>query len=142
MIVKIKKLNEKAIIPSYQKEGDGGMDLTSTSKQIIDKGNYGYIEYGTSLAVEIPEGYVGLIFPRSSVSKTGHFLANSIGVVDSGYRGEIMLRFKTIPNSIEYAIGERIGQLMILPYPQIEFEEVEELKESERGVGSYGSTGK
>lgn len=80
MKVKIKKLNENAVIPSYSKQGDAGMDLVATSK-IFDK--YGNVEYGTGLAMEIPEGYVGLIFPRSSISKKDLALTNAVGVIDS-----------------------------------------------------------
>lgn len=100
--------------------------------------------YGTGLAVEIPEGYVGLLFPRSSISKKGLTLANSVGVIDSGYRGEIMFKFaitsdRPRKNSV-YEVGDRIGQLIIMPYPKIEFV-TGELTESERGVGGFGSTG-
>lgn len=80
MKVKIKKLNENAVIPSYSKQGDAGMDLVATSK-IFDK--YGNVEYGTGLAMEIPEGHVGLIFPRSSISKKDLALTNAVGVIDS-----------------------------------------------------------
>ena len=80
MKVKIKKLNENAVIPSYSKQGDAGMDLVATSK-IFDK--YGNVEYGTGLAMEIPEGYVGLIFPRSSICKQDLSLSNAVGVIDS-----------------------------------------------------------
>ena len=80
MKVKIKKLNENAVIPSYSKQGDAGMDLVATSK-IFDK--YGNIEYWTGLAMEIPEGHVGLIFPRSSISKKDLALTNAVGVIDS-----------------------------------------------------------
>ena len=80
MKVKIKKLNENAVIPSYSKQGDAGMDFVATSK-IFDK--YGNVEYGTGLAMEIPEGHVGLIFPRSSISKKDLALTNAVGVIDS-----------------------------------------------------------
>ena len=91
MEVKIKKLCDSAVIPSYAKPGDAGMDLVATSR-IFDK--YGNVEYGTGLAMEIPEGYVGLLFPRSSISKQDLSLANAVGVIDSGYRGEIKFKFK------------------------------------------------
>jgi len=149
MIVKIKKLNEKAIIPFYAKDGDAGMDLTAISASTEDC----YTEYGTGLSIEIPYGHVGLIFPRSSISKTANILSNSVGVIDSGYRGEIKLRFKVSsdllhgaieqdknPQELLYKPGDKIGQLIILPYPQIEFEEVDELSFTERGEGGFGST--
>jgi len=142
MKVNIKKLNESAVIPSYSKAGDCGLDLTATSKEIVDKGSYGYIEYGTSLAIELPENFVGLIYPRSSISNTGMIMANSVGVVDAGYRGEIKIRFKAIPDTKQYEIGERVAQLVIMPYPHIEFEEVNELSNTERNEGGFGSTNK
>ena len=91
MKVKIKKLCESAVIPTYAKPGDAGMDLVATSR-IFDK--YGNVEYGTGIAMEIPEGYVGLLFPRSSICKQDLALANAVGVVDSCFRGEIKFKFK------------------------------------------------
>lgn len=140
MKVKIKKLVENAVVPQYAKLGDAGMDLTAVSMETLNVSDYGYIEYGTGLAMEIPEGFVGLVFPRSSVSKTGLFLANSVGVIDSGYRGEVKCRFKYIPGCAFYNMGERVAQLMIVPYPTIEFQQVEELSSTERGEGGFGHT--
>lgn len=140
MEIKIKKLNPEAVIPSYAKSGDAAMDLTAISLNKVDQDAFGYLEYGTGLSIEIPEGYVGLIFPRSSVSNSGLILTNSVGVIDSGYRGEIKLRFKHIPDTAFYKPGDRVGQIMIIPYPQINFQEVEELSSTERGEGGFGST--
>ena len=141
MNLKFKKLIPSAVKPSYSKPGDAGMDLTATSKVYEDL----FIEFGTGIAVEIPEGYVGLLFARSSISKTVHILANHVGVIDSGYRGEIKLRFKTPPEyKVElpqYNIGDKIGQLVIIPYPQIKLIEVEELSITDRMDGGFGSTG-
>ena len=142
MKVKIKKLHESAVIPSIQKEGDCGMDLTATSCTLVDEGEYGYIEYGTSLSIEIPIGYVGLVFPRSSVSNTGLWLANSVGVIDCGYRGEIKCRFKAIPDTKKYEVGDRVAQLIIMPIVDIIFDEVVELTETDRGSEGFGSTNK
>lgn len=142
MIIKIKKTNEKAIIPIYAKSGDAAMDLIATEVNIVDEHNYAYIEYNTGLNIEIPEGYVGLIFPRSSISNTGLIQANSVGVIDSGYRGDIKIRFKYIKGAKKYNVGDKVAQLMISPYPYIEFKEVEELSETDRGEGGFGSTGK
>lgn len=148
MKVKIKKMHPDAVIPKYAHDTDAGMDLVATSMKVDA---YGCIVYGTGLAFEIPEGYVGLIFPRSSNAKYDLILTNHIGVVDSGYRGEVMLKFKPhgawkcndeIVYKNEYEVGDRVGQLIIMPYPKIEFEEVEELAVSDRGAGGYGSTGK
>lgn len=144
MDVKIKKLNENAVIPSYAKEGDAGLDLTAVSYECNENGHI----YGTGLAIEIPEGHVGLVFPRSSNRKTQAYLTNSVGVIDSGYRGEIMLTFKnrsTLHDNAAFApykIGDRIGQLIIMRYPIINFIESEELSSSKRGENGHGSTGK
>lgn len=141
MKVKIKKLHDNAIIPIKAHDQDAGFDLVAISKDVVDEGVYGFIEYDTGIGLEIPEGYVGLVYPRSSISKTGHILANSVGVIDSNYRGSIKVRFKTIPDCKEYEIGDRVAQLIIMPYPSIEFEEVEELSNTDRGNSGFGSTG-
>lgn len=135
MKVKIKKLHPNAVIPKYAKPGDAGLDLTAIG---IKEANH-YITYHTGLAIEIPQGYVGLLFPRSSVYKTYQMLSNCVGVIDSGYRGEIMMKFTRSRD--QYSVGAKIGQLIIMPYPQIEFEEVEKLSETLRGSGGFGSTG-
>ena len=141
LIIPIKKLNDMAVIPSYSKPDDAGLDLVATSRA----DNHNYIEYGTSLAVEIPQGYLGYLFPRSSISNFELLLANSVGVIDSGYRQEIKLRFKRKSYNFDftqtYKIGDRVGQLIIMTYPKIECIEVEELKTSER-TGGFGSTGR
>lgn len=137
MIVKIKKLNELAVIPKYAKPGDAGLDLTALWVAYDN----GFCEYGTGLVIEIPKGFVGLIFPRSSISKTGMSLCNAVGVIDSSYRGEIKLRFYDRNASNTYKIGDRIGQLIVLPYPQVVWEVVDELSETERGEGGFGSSG-
>jgi dUTP pyrophosphatase len=141
MKIRIKKLNESAVIPSYAKSGDAGMDLIATS--IINEEVF-QITYGLGIALEIPEGFVGLIFPRSSVRKTDLSLTNSVGVVDSGYRGELQATFRKHKGvaSSKYEVGDRICQIMIIPHPTIEFEQVEELNNTERGEGGFGSTGK
>lgn len=144
MKVKIKKVNPLAVIPKYAKHGDAGLDLTAVSKEVDHGGSYigGFdiITYRTGLSFEIPEGYVGLLFPRSSIYKSDLILSNCVGVIDSGYRGEVMLKFRKTSGRV-YEVGDRVGQLIIMPYPQIEFEEVEELSDTERGDGGYGSSG-
>lgn len=148
MKVRIKKLHSNAVIPTYANPGDAGMDLTAISCEWIDNSNSGkpsYLRCKTGLAMEIPEGYVGLLFSRSSVThKTSLILGNCVGVIDSTYRGEIEFRFKDIGFEGEYhhyTNGDRVGQIIILPYPQIEFEEIDELSDSDRGKGGFGSTG-
>ena len=151
MKVRIKKLDNNAVIPSYAVHGDAGMDLTAIRKWFDESGN---ICYGTGLAFEIPEGYVGLVFPRSSCSKKQLVLANAVAVIDSGYRGEVVMKFKpslaldrnicVSMNRIYdiYEVGERIAQMIIMPYPTVEFVEVDELSQTERGCKGYGSTNK
>jgi dUTP pyrophosphatase len=133
-------LNPKAVIPVYAKSGDAGLDLVAISEEWTE--DNGMVTYDTGLAIEIPEGHVGLLFPRSSVSKTILTLANSVGVIDSGYRGSIMLKFRYPEEGMVYEVGEKVGQIIILPYPQITFEEVDELSSTDRGEGGFGSTGK
>ena len=140
MQVKVKKLHPEATIPKYAKQGDAGLDLTAVSEEWND--NNSMVTYGTGLSIEIPEGYVGLLFPRSSVCKTSLSLSNSVGVIDSGYRGEIMLKYRYPEEGLVYDLGDRVGQLIIMPYPQIELIEAEELSSTERGEGGYGSSGK
>lgn len=134
--VKIKKLNPSAVIPKYALEGDAGMDLVAVSKSYDENLN---ACYGTGLAFEIPEGYMGLVFPRSSICKKNLTLSNSVGVIDSGYRGEVSLKFRFTGKNT-YEVGDRVGQLIIMPYPKVRFLEVEELSSTERGEGGYGST--
>ncbi len=140
LIINIKKTNELATIPKYAHSTDAGMDLVAVSMNETDK----YIEYDTGIAIEIPKGYVGLVFPRSSVSKLDLVQANSVGVIDSSYRNSIKVRFKKLKDNgvCIYVPGERIAQLIILPYPMIGFNEVEKLSDSDRGLGGFGSTGK
>jgi dUTP pyrophosphatase len=139
--VKIKKLNPNAVIPSYSKEGDAGMDLTITE---VIKNTTEDVSYGFGIALEIPSGFVGLVFPRSSIRKTDLLLTNSVGVIDSGYRGEIQATFKKTlgESSVIYEVGERGAQIIILPYPKINFVNSDNLSNSERGDGGFGSTGK
>jgi len=135
MNINIKKIHEHAVIPQYAKGGDAGMDLVAV--EVEEKGNW--VTYRTGLALEIPDGFVGLLFPRSSIYRKNQRLANSVGVIDSGYRGEIMFKFSK--SKEQYEAGERIGQIIIMPYPKVTFEEVDELATSDRGIGGFGSTG-
>lgn len=150
MKVKFKKLNPEAVIPRRAHDTDAGLDLTATSRTFNDDGT---VTYGTGLAVEIPFGYVGYLFPRSSICRKDIFLTNSVGVIDAGYRGEITAKFrptqafddggychsKVVPSV--YNVGDRIAQLIIMPYPDILPVEVGELPPSDRGTHGYGSTG-
>ena len=144
MKVKIKKLYKDSVLPTKAHATDAGYDLYAYSWM---RDFYGNLWYSTGIAMEIPEGYVGLVFPRSSISKKELLLTNSVGVIDSGYRGDISFKFVDAPKvggepEKEYKKGDRIGQIIIMPYPEIEFVEVDELSDSERGDGGYGSSGK
>lgn len=175
VVVKIKKLVDNAVIPFYAHEGDMGMDLVATSMEYDEK--HDYIVYHTGIAVEIPKGYGMALFPRSSNRDTDCYMTNHVGIIDSGYRGEVLACFKnrTSAHSIQlfnkaafavnsilsrfglknlqiplnakelefpYHPGDKIGQIVIIPYPTVEFEEVDELSPSERGAHGHGSTGK
>ena len=141
VMVKVKKLDSNAVIPSYSKVGDAGMDLTITRE--IENTTFS-VSYGFGIAMEIPKGHVGLVFPRSSVRNQDLILSNCVGVIDSGYRGELQATFKKTNglDSFKYKVGERGAQIIILPYPQVFMTEVPELSETERGTGGFGSTGK
>lgn len=144
MKVKIKKLNENAVVPTKAHATDAGFDLYCTSKEVDwDKRQ---IICHTGLAFEIPVGFVGLLFPRSSVSNKPLIMANSVGVIDSCYRGEVTAKFNITDmrqsGMNHYQVGNKVAQIIIIPYPEIEFEEAEELSETDRGTGGYGSTGR
>ena len=161
MQVKVKKLTPAAVIPAKAHPTDAGFDLVATSCRIDD---YGNVVYGTGLAFEIPEGHVGLIFPRSSICKQDLALSNAVGVVDSHYRGEVMAKYRPTLAADRfvyshedddtfmmtqglhrahhaYKIGDRIAQLVIMPIPAVEMVEADTLSTTDRGEGGYGSTG-
>lgn len=167
MQVKVKKLNPDAVIPKYAKLADAGLDLIALTKE----DNREQTTYGTGLSIEIPMGYVGLIFPRSSIRQRTMTLSNSVGVIDSGYRGEVRVTFNHVTDRTNlfrelrpfwdfkdaekvemvdivdkafdhYQVGDKIAQLVIIPIPEIELVESESLSETERGIGGFGSTGK
>lgn len=170
--VKIKKIGDSSVIPTYAHDTDAGMDLYCTATEYDGNGNF---VCHTGIALEIPRGHVGLVVPRSSISNTCQWFVNSIGVIDSGYRGEITMKFSSKYKLIcmssifdrikyfikgqcflskrgissnnnwdntQYQVGDRIGQLIIMPYPKVQMVEVDELSETDRGTVGYGSTGK
>lgn len=163
MKVQFKKINKKAITPKYSYIGDAAMDLTAISREFVETEEYFHVVYKTGISIQIPKGYVGLIFPRSSIANYNLLLCNSVGVIDSNYRGEIILKFtidtefyrdedgvlkgieeyvhKNIPIKL-YEEGDRIGQLLIISCPEIELEEVKELCDTNRGIKGFGSSGK
>lgn len=144
--IRVKRLVQEAVLPKKAHASDAGFDLVAVSCK-VENGMY---VYGTGLAFEIPEGYVGLIFPRSSIAKKDLILSNSVGVIDSGYRGEVTAKFHQARRMFEmssdefpaYRIGDRIGQLVIVKLPEFDMVEADELSESDRGTGGYGSTGR
>lgn len=144
MKLKIKKLNEKAILPTYGTEYSAGADLYALLDAPITVGSGETVLVHTGLALEIPVGYVGLIFARSGLAtKRGLAPSNKVGVIDSDYRGEIMVSLHNhsgVPASVEP--GERIAQLAIVPFLKAEFEISNELSDTVRGDGGFGSTGK
>lgn len=143
MIVKIKKLNDKAIMPTKANITDAGLDLTCTDITTeVGEDAVMSLVYHTGISMEIPEGYVGLLFCRSSIAKKSLTLTNATGILDAGYRGEILAKFKVNTLSIPaiYKPGERFAQLIIMPIPQVELQWSEELTESDRGEGGYGSS--
>lgn len=144
MELKFKKLSEQAVLPVRAHKSDAGLDLTCTRVETgINECGQLMLIYHTDLAVEIPEGYVGLLFPRSSIYKKSIALTNSVGVVDSGYRGEIMCVFKSTTDVVPaiYKQGERFCQLVVVPIPAVEVVEATELSESDRSEAGFGSTG-
>lgn len=140
--LKVKKLNDKAVIPSYAYEGDACFDLVATSRELSPQN--GTVIYGFGLAFEIPKGYVGEIYPRSSIgTRTDFILSNSIGIIDSSYRGEIKAIFRLArPTGRIYEVGERIAQMRITKVEPVKIIESNELSNTERGNGGFGSSGK
>lgn len=137
-------IESQAVLPKKAHLTDAGFDLVATRiTQEVDEAGKLILVYHTDLAVEIPEGYVGLLFMRSSVSKKSIQLCNCVGVIDEGYKGEIMGKFKVTTDALPriYEPGEKFAQLVLVPYyTVVETEWVEELTETERGEGGFGST--
>ena len=144
MKVQLKKVRENAILPSFGSTDAAGADLCACVEQEIQIPGGETAMVPTGLAMAIPKGYVGLIFARSGLaSKRGLAPANKVGVIDADYRGEIFVALHNHQASTAEIIkpGDRIAQIVILPYPEIEYEETEQLPETERGEGGFGSTG-
>ena len=141
--VEIKKLDERAIIPTYGTDFSAGADLYMPEGDAITVAPHSTVLVHTGLAVEIPEGYAGLIFARSGLAtKRGLAPANKVGVVDADYRGECMVALHNHTDSaVTVEGGERIAQLVIVPFLKAEFTLADELSDTERGVGGFGSTG-
>jgi dUTP pyrophosphatase len=144
MIINIKKLNPNAIIPTRGSEYAAGYDLYACSEIAIDIAPHSTVKVGTGLAVEIPHGYFGAIFARSGLAtKRGLRPANCVGVCDEDYRGEYIVALHNDTDEfMSIEPHERIAQLIVMPYLSVEFNEVSELSDTERGSGGFGSTGK
>ena len=143
MTVRIKKLNDKAIVPTYGTDYSAGADLYMTD-DTVTVAPHSTVMLHTGLSVEIPEGYCGLVFARSSMgAKRGLAPANKVGVIDSDYRGEIMVALHNhsdSPATVE--ASERVAQLVIVPFLKAEFEVADDLSDTVRGEGGFGSTGR
>ena len=144
MEVKFKRLSDKAVAPVRAHKEDAGLDLTCSriTTELNECGQL-LLVYHTDLALEIPDGYFGMVVPRSSIYKKSLRQTNSVGVIDSNYRGEVIVKFATTTDVVPavFKEGERFAQLLILPVPDVNFTEAEELSKTDRGDGSFGSTG-
>ena len=148
MEIKVKKLRPDAVIPKKAHESDAAYDLTAVSRSFDD---YGNVVYGFGLALEIPEGYAGFIYPRSSICKYDLALPTCVGIVDCSYRGEITTKFKPafrfdksdgIAEGCHlYNPGDRIAQLIIRKVESVDFTVADTLSDTDRGTGGFGSTG-
>lgn len=144
MELKFKRLKDGAVLPIRGTKGSAGIDLTCTSiTTALNEANQLMLVYHTDLAVEIPEGYVGLLIPRSSIWQKSLWLTDNVGVIDSDYRGEIMAVMKATTDTVPaiYKVGERFIQLVIVPVPDYKITEIENLSETERNDNGFGSTG-
>jgi|WetSurMetagenome_2_1015567.scaffolds.fasta_scaffold404843_1 dUTP pyrophosphatase len=143
MKLKYKKLTDKAVEPIKAHDSDAGFDLTVSriTTEIGDDGQL-IVVFHTDLSIELPNNYVGLVYPRSSICRKSVYFTNSVGVIDSGYRGELMIRAKISTNvvPIVYKEGDRFAQLIVMPLPVIELQEEPNLSESDRGTDGFGST--
>ena len=144
MKIRIKKLDERAITPTYGTEYSAGADLYALLDEAIEIQPHATKLVKTGISVEIPEGYCGLIFARSGISsKRGLAPANKVGVIDADYRGEVMVALHNHSNATQEVLpGERIAQLVVAPYITAEFDVVQELSQTVRGEGGFGSTGR
>ena len=141
VVIKVKRLVEGSQLPKQAREGDAAFDLHSVVEYTLQPGE----SYGvpTGIALEIPKGYEGQVRPRSGLAlKSGITITNSPGTIDSGYRGEVKIIIHNLGrDTFRIEKGMRIAQLAIRPVPEVRFIEVEEIEESDRGTGGFGSTG-
>lgn len=149
MKVNIKKLHADAVIPTYARNGDAGLDLTATKVYFDDYGNF---VAETGICIELPKGYAGKLHSRSSISKYDLILANGTGLIDQGYRGQLIFKFKPcaffdafgkanfIRQPVLYKVGDKVGQLVIEKIEVADLILVDDLSHTDRGTGSFGST--
>ena len=144
MILKVKKLDDKAVLPTYGTEFSAGADLYALTDTAVSIPPHTTAMIGTGLSLEIPVGYCGLIFARSGLaSKRGLAPANKVGVIDADYRGEVKVALHNhTDKEATVEAGERIAQLAIVPFLKAEFTEADELSDTVRGEGGFGSTGR
>ena len=143
--VKVKKILDNAVLPVKGSDGAAGYDVFAASEVFKPEKTGPIFEYDTGLAFEVPKGFGMFILPRSGVTtKTSFILGNSVGLLDSDYRGTLKFQFRNMTPGMgkKYNVGDRIGQIVILPVPEINFEVVDELSDTKRGEGGFGSTGK
>ena len=140
MKIQIQKLTKKAEMPFQATVGAAGYDIYCTRTETTKDGKT--LLCHTDIAMAIPEGYAGIVFPRSSVALRGMSMCNSVGVIDSDYRGEITGMFTLLADAEPYKPGERFAQIVFMPVQQVKFGQVAALPETTRGTGGYGSTGK
>lgn len=143
MTLKIKRLSEKAVMPTRAHATDAGLDLIVTEiTQELNEGGELILVYHTGIAIQMEDGYVGFIFPRSSIAKKTITPTNCVGTVDAGYRGEITWKMRSTVNTVPavYKPGDKFAQLVFVKLPDVEIIEASELDESDRGTGSYGSS--
>jgi dUTP pyrophosphatase len=138
MNIPFKKLYPNSVAPFRKNKGDAAFDLTVHSMEPWDNCA---VMFRSGIAMEIPEGYFGLIRPRSSMAMS-RYVVGASGVIDSSYRGEIMFCLKNMGCGTDYAVGDRFCQIMILPLPEVDYVEVSELSATSRGSGGFGSTGR
>lgn len=140
MNLKIKKIHPKAIIPTYATEGSAAFDLHSTEDICLYPN--AVTKVPTGVAIELPKNTYGAVAPRSGLASKGITVMNAPGIVDMDYRGEVcVLLYNTTEERVKVKVGDRVAQMLVLPYFKVEFEEVEELSETVRGEGGFGHSG-
>ena len=142
--IKVKKLNEFAKLPTRGSEYAAGYDLYAATNQILDIAPHSTIKVGTGLSFELPEGTFAAIFARSGIAtKRGLRPANCVGVIDSDYRGPVIVALHNDTEELQFIEpGERIAQMILLPYIEMKFNEVDELSDTSRGDSGFGASGK